>query len=66
MSKLAHSNDATMETIEADRIMRNDLPSALTIVKAIAAADGLPNHPDYLTKTQMIALAKAFLRARRN
>lgn len=66
MSKLAHSCDETMETIEADRIVADDLPSALTIVKAIAAADRLKGHPDYLTKTQMIALAKAFLRARRS
>lgn len=62
MSKLAHSNDETMEAIEADRIVRDDLPTALTVVQAIALADGLPNHPDYLTKTQIIALAKAFLR----
>lgn len=66
MSKLAHSCDETMERIEADKIVRNDLPTALTIVKAIAAADRLKGHPDYLTKTQMIALAKAFLRAHRN
>jgi hypothetical protein len=62
VSKLAHSNDATMEGIEADRVVRLDMPSALTIVKAIAAADRLKGHQDYLTKTQMIALAKAFLR----
>lgn len=65
MSKLAHSCDETMEKLEADRIVGNDMPTALTIVKAIAAADRLKGHEDYLTKTQMIALAKAFLRHHR-
>lgn len=36
--------------------------SAITVLTAIAAADGkLPGHDDYLTKLQMIALARAFL-----
>ncbi len=65
MSKLAHSNDATMEAIEANKIVADNLPTALTVIKAIAAAGRLKGHEDYLTKTQMIALAKAFLRTGR-
>lgn len=36
--------------------------AAITVLQAIALADGkLPGHEDYLTKMQMIALARAFL-----
>ncbi len=36
--------------------------AAITVLAAIANADGkLPGHEDYLTKLQMIALARAFL-----
>ena len=38
------------------------LPSAMTIIKKIALADGcLAGHPEYMTKYQIIGLAKAWL-----
>ncbi len=41
------------------------LPTLRDVLKKIAAADGrLPNHPDYLTKYQMIELAQYILRVR--
>ena len=42
------------------------LPTALTVIKAIAAADGkLKTSPAYLTKLQMIRLCKNWLKNRR-
>lgn len=41
----------------------SNLPTALTIIKAIALADGrLKGSPRYLTKYQMIRLCKNWLR----
>jgi hypothetical protein len=65
MSKLAHSNQETMDEIEAEE-RATDYPTALTLIKAIACADGrLRGHEDYLTKMQMIGLCKAWLRLSR-
>ena len=42
-----------------------NIPTAQTVLKAIAYADGkLRGHPDYLTKLQMIYLAKKILELR--
>lgn len=41
------------------------LPTALTMIRAIALADGkLKGHPDYLTKYEMIAICREWLRRR--
>lgn len=74
MSKLAHSNQATMDEIEAGRLDEMTsgelargprLPTALTVIKAIAAADGvLPGGENYLTKYRMIKLCQAWLKSR--
>ncbi len=66
MSKLAHSNDGTMRKIEAEHRIEEDLPTALTVIKAIALADGiLLGGEGYLTKYQMIQLCKAWLDRKR-
>lgn len=41
---------------------KKNAPTALTLIKAVAAADGkLKGHPRYLTKLQMITLCRRWL-----
>lgn len=67
MSKLAHSDAETMDLIDIRRAVANGdedlLPKhiglPLLALEAIALADGkLPGHSYYLTKYQMIRIAK--------
>lgn len=45
--------------------MADTLPSAVTVIKAIAAASGkLKGHPDYMSKNDMARLCYNWLRKR--
>lgn len=70
MNKLAHSHDPTMDAIDEARAIENGdddvgLPTALTLIKAIALGGNfMKGHPEYLTKMQMVTLARNWLKAK--